>query len=187
MFSKTIQPTAELYAAARAGNLEDVKNILEKYKSQGLKPDRGTLLAAIKSGNVTLVQYFNKEHGSIPKCGLMEAFDEAKSLEMAKYLVKEFPALLHSADHHLTWAAARTGDVECLKFVLQVGRPWIRADSGTLCDAVRGGSLDMVRLLVEEHSLTDIDEALEFAKSRNNQEIVVYLQSKLEEKPRNSL
>src|SRR3990167_856574 len=127
MFSNKIQPTSELYAAARSGSLDDVKNILEKYKSQGLKPDRGTLSAAIKSGNVSLVQYFNDEHNLIPKSGLMEAIDTAKSLEMAKYLVKEYPAILHTVDHTITWAAARTGDVEFLKFILHAGRPWLRA------------------------------------------------------------
>lgn len=186
MFSNKIQPTSELYAAARSGSLDDVKNILEKYKSQGLKPDLGTVSAAIKSGNVSLVQYFKDEHGLTPKSGLMEAIDVAKSLEMARYLVKEYPTMLRTVDHTITWAAARTGDLECLKFILQAGRPWLRADEGTLYDAVRGGSLPMVKYVVEECGISDIDEAHEFADKSGKKEIEKYLQDRMNDRPKMS-
>ena len=91
MFSNKIQPTSELYAAARSGSLDDVKNILEKYKSQGLKPDRGTLSAAIKSRNVSLVQYFKDEHNPSLLADEGTLFDAVRSgsLQMVKYIVEE--------------------------------------------------------------------------------------------------
>lgn len=155
MFRNTVQPTAELYAAAKSGNIDDVKNILEKYKNQGLKPDRGTLTAAIKSGNVAVVKYLTEEHQLIPGSGIMEAVDEAKSFEMAQYLFNTYPKTRFCLDHTITWAAARSGNLEMLKFFLER----FDADTGTLYDAVSGGNLDMVKYLVDDCSMTDIAEA----------------------------
>lgn len=119
MFGKSEpQPTKKLYTAARAGNIEDVKSILDRYKERGLKPDRGTLAAAIKSGSVPLVEYFKNAHNLIPKSGIMEAVDEAKSFEMAQYLMNTYPTLRMTIDNTITWAAARTGNLDMLKFFL---------------------------------------------------------------------
>ena len=179
MFSNNIYPTSELYAAAKSGSIEEVKLVLEKYKNQGLKPDRGTLSAAIKSGNVSLVKYFKDEHNLNPKSGIMEAIDEAKSLEMAQYLLTTHPELRNGLDHMITWAAARTGNLETLQFFLQP-KFHLRADDGTLYDAVRGGNLAMVEYLVDDYGLNDIAEAHEFATKSGKETIASYFQEKVE-------
>jgi hypothetical protein len=172
MFSKP-SPTAELYAAARTGNIENVKNVLSKHKE--LKPDRGTLAAAIKSGSTPLVIYFREEHKLIPKSGVMEAVDEAKSFEMAQYLLNTYPELKFTIDHTITWAAARTGNLDMLKFFLQ-RKFLLRADQGTLYDAVRGGNPEMVKYLVNDYGISDISEAHELAKNSGKTEIADFFQ-----------
>ena len=177
MFRNPIQPTTELYTAARAGDMEKVKQVLDLYKSTGLKPDRGTLAAAIKSGNITLVQYLKDAHQLSPKSGVMEAVDEAKSFEMVQYLLKNHPELGYKLDHTITWAAARTGNLDMLKFFLHP-KFHLRADDGTLYDAVRGGNLEMVKYLVDECGITSISEAHEFAERSGKQAISEYFQEK---------
>lgn len=177
MFKK-IEPKQELYNAALEGNIEKVKNILEKYKEQKLKPDSGTLAVAIKSGCVPLVQYLNNEHKLIPRNGIMEAVDTARSLEMVQYLMNTYPSLRQTIDNTITWAAARTGNLEMLKFFLQ-RKFFLHADEGTLYDSVRSGNLDMVKYLVDEYGLTDVTEAYEFAIKSEKKEISVYLQEKM--------
>jgi hypothetical protein len=174
-----ILPTPkDLYNAARKGDLEQVKTMLETHQDHGLKPDGGTLLAAIKSGNVGLVKYFKEQHGLVPKSGIMEATDEAKSFEMVKYLMETYPSFRFGLDNTITWAAARTGDVEFLKYFLYLDLPRIYADTGTLYDAVRANSLTIVKYLVEQYGIKDLDEACELAKDRGSETIFAYLKEK---------
>lgn len=186
MFRNTVSPTAELYAVARAGNFSGVKILLDKYKDQGLKPDRGTLLAAIKSGNLDLVKYFKEEYQLVPKSGIMEATDEARSLELVKYLIKEYPSLRWTVDNTITWAAARTGDVKFLKYFLE-GEFHVRPDEGTLYDAVRGGSLDMVKLLTQHYGITNVWEAHQLAKETGKNDIDAYFQAFLEAEQKSTM
>jgi len=167
----------ELYNAFLISNLIHCNRILEKYKNINLQPDQACVSAAIKSGSIEAVKFLKENYHLEPKdtsC-FMYALDNAKSLDMVKYLSSNYQYLVLEAwqRNDLSWAAARSGNLELLKFC--VDELQLPFDSGTLYDAVRSSVIDLVKYLVDDKGFKELDEAFHLAQENDFHDIKNYL------------
>ncbi|KTD04411.1 Ankyrin repeats (3 copies) [Legionella geestiana] len=174
----------QLNPAVESGDLELVKNIIEENRAINLDPNALTIVKAIISGNIELLKYFESAFSISPLFLSPEqtntAIEGIKSQDMFSHLLTKYRGMRFGLNQQTTEIVAKSGNVENLRLLLSVRIPC--ANSDTLFWAVRGGSMDCVRFLVEDYKIdgqtviTNFDEALELAeKIEKFSVIAVYL------------
>jgi len=155
-----------LHQAFLSGDMSQVVVLLERHTDLNLQPNQASVSAAIKSGNTKLLDLLETAFNLKPVRSSSNAMDaiESKNIDMLKRIAPTCRGSVGDR-YDLSWAAARTGDIEILRFCVEQLR--IPVNSGTLYDAVRSGEIKLVKYLVEEHGVRDEDDALQLARERN--------------------
>lgn len=179
----------QLNPAAEQGDLALVKKIIDDNKEINLRPNQGTILKAIISGNVSLLEYFDSEFSINPTYLNSDQINEAvrlnKSREMFKHLLIKYRGLRLIMNEKTPEFVARSGDIENLKLLLSTRMP--RATSDSVFAAVKARSMDCIEFLVEDYKIdgerviTDYDESIHLAVRMQFEEIVKYLREKTAE------
>ena len=174
----------QLNPAAERGDLELVKKIIDENQSINLIPNALTIVKAIISGNIELLKYFESAFSISPLFLSPEqtntAIEGIKCQDMFSHLLTNYRGMRFGLNQRTTEIVAKSGNVENLRLLLSVRIPC--ANSDTLFWAVRGGSIDCVRFLIEDYKIdgqtviSNFDEALELAEEiEKYSDIAIYL------------
>lgn len=176
----------QLNPAAEKGDLDLVKKIIQDHNELKLRPNSFTILKAIMSGNLDLLQYFEDTFSITPshlsENERNEAIRYIKNTEMLKHLLLTYPDFRLGLGVSETNIVARSGNIENLKLLLSLRT--LRANSDTLYGAVKSRNMDCIRFLVEDYKIdgelviTDYDESIALAESNKLENIASYLREK---------
>ncbi|KAL3873072.1 hypothetical protein ACJMK2_036231 [Sinanodonta woodiana] len=164
-WSKTAQDETLLHLACIKGRLEMSKHLVQTYPSMLHEVDnmeRTPAHYAAESGNIALLSYLI-DCGTNPWCETSE--DETLlhkaclrgHIEMSKYLVQTYPAMLHQVNN-MKWTpahyAAYRGYIALVSYLIECGTdPWCKTaqEETLLHKACIAGQLEMSKYLVQTY------------------------------------
>jgi beta-lactamase regulating signal transducer with metallopeptidase domain len=191
-------PEAQLYVAAKAGDLASVRRLLDDGSdADRIFPGEGTaLMAAVRGGNIAVVKALLADGADVdrvsPRDGTaLIVAAERGNVDMVKLLLAEGADvdLGSPGDGNPLIAAATHGKTDVAKMLIKAGadiNAFVPNDETPLINAASAGQLAVVKLLVEKgadvnlafRSRGELRSPLGMAQKRDHGDVAAYLKSK---------
>jgi ankyrin repeat protein len=147
--NKPVTDIQIIFDAIKAGDLEQVKNLVRPVEN-GLYA-RGMMLlnVAIKAGHLDIIKFLIEEK-EIPKSGALVEAVKAGHMDVVKYFVEEQKENIQGPVSCAVEWAAISKQLPIMKYLVENGADAHIRGEMPLGEATRNGDLEMVKYLVEE-------------------------------------